>query len=105
VNGVVLTFENGMTSGAFEDATDGAWIAEAQRHGVPYAEGTGDSPLNAVMALAQALAGMVSEERTERALERLDEAQTAFEVALTPEQAAEVAAAKARLAERRAAQS
>jgi hypothetical protein len=103
MNGVVLTFEGGAASGAFEDGHDGSWTAEAQRNGVPYAEGTGDNPLNAVMALAQQLAQLVSTERAEVALVRLDEAEVAAEARLTPEEQLAIADAKQRLAARRAA--
>ena len=98
MNGVVLTYEPGSTSGAYEDGIDGVWTAEAQCGGVPIAEGVGDNPLNAVMALAITLAGAVSGELTRIAVERVEAAQFEAEMALTPEQIA----AKERLAERRA---
>lgn len=100
MNGVVLTFESGMTSGAFEDGISGSWAAEAQRGGVPYAEGSGATPLDAVMSLAQQLAAMISADRVAVALARVEDAVFEAEVALTPEQIA----AKERVALRRAEQ-
>lgn len=98
---VVVMFEGGHASGAFEDGHDGTWIAEARRGNVPFAEGSGDNPLNAVMALAQMLTTLVSTERAEVALERVDDAQVEALTELTPEAQAAVADAKQRLQARR----
>ena len=96
MNGVVLMFE---------DDGHGMWVAEAQRRGVPYAEASGDTPLNAVTALAQTLAAMVSDERASMALDRVETAQSDAAVTMTAEQAAEVRRAKERLEAKRAAAS
>jgi hypothetical protein len=98
---VVLVFEGGHASGAFEDGSDGSWVAEARRGGVPFAEGTGDNPLNAVTVLAQTLAQLVSTERAEVALDRVEDAAVEALAAMTPEEQLAVADAKERLRLRR----
>lgn len=103
MNGITLSFEGGYASGSFEDGHDGHWVAEARRGGVPYAEGTGENPLNAITALACVLDQLVSAERSEVALNRIDDAQVEALADMTPEQRDAIAAAKQRIADKRAA--
>jgi hypothetical protein len=113
VTGVVLMFESGGASGAWEDGQDGTWSAEALNNGVPYAEGSGGSPLNAMTALAQALAAEVRTLRGDAAAERVADLAEGVEpfaprAELLPDDEApehvlaQRGAAKARLAAKRA---
>lgn len=100
-DGIVLTMETGQ-AGAFEDWFNQIWTAEAYRGGNPVAEGSGSTPLDAVMALAQALCVKVNGEAIEYRLNAVEDAQAEAMANLTPAEQAAVAESRERINRKRA---